>query len=642
MRNRILFISLAVMLAISVGLIGCEGEVEPELEFMIYEVNPVTVLPADVQNLALTLFALNETPALNQTPELYYIDVGSLHLECCKNSGSIWYADFSKLYCEQCKGDGDEFPPDEETAVVIAEGFLSDLGLLLVEFPFHDIFFGQCAVFNTGTNQTETTICHLDVMFSSRLPSCEQQETLPVYGPGAKIRVSIGDNEEIIGFHYVWREVEPLETTYPAITQDEAIEIFKENLGGEPEELEVKLGYYAESEFIEQDFLQPYYIFDGTVMIEEEEVPFKTQLIPATTFSPTATIVSPDNGAEFAEGTIINFTASVSGGEPPYDYTWESNIDGVIGTGASFSSNLSVGQRDGRVLPHTIKLNVKDQNDNQSIDLVSIKVTPSSPMGSVPEGIQTLSTGSPADDTNDKEVGIEWVNDYTVNPLYNNDLNARGFRDELVADGWYPSFDCYDWWAWEEDFKFRNAPEGGTDFEWIDAVDFAFFSGHGYSIYIRFESSVDDYKFYFEDARWGGDAEGTPGEEGDLEWIVLDSCLALKWYSWHTSSYVFDRWDQAFDGLHYVLGFDTECGDDSDRGRIFAQYMKQGWTIRLAWIRATQATEYWAWGAYLRAERFNPLTNTYEDHLPDHGYISPDPYPVDCLVYCRWPCGPDD
>lgn len=639
MKYRI--IALAVIFAFLASIIpefGCMGPGPgPELEFMIYEVKPVTVLPEDVQNLTLTLFALNETPAVNETPELYYVSVEPLYLECCKNSGSIWFADLSKLYCEACKGDEYEFPP-EETAIAIAEVFLSELGLFRVEFSLRDLLFGKCAVRDIGTNETETAIHHWDVMFSSELPSCEQQEIIPVYGPGAKIRVSIGDEGEVIGLHYVWREVEPLET-YPAITEDEAIEIFKEKLGGEPEELEVKLGYYAESEFTEQDFLQPYYIFDGTVMIEEEEVPFKTRLIPATTFSPTARIVSPDDGAEFPEGTMIDFGASVSGGEPPYEYIWESHIDGVIGTGASFSSNLSVGQRDEEILPHTIKLKVTDQNGNQGIDIVSVKVIPSSPMGSAPEGIQTLSTGSPADDMNDEEVGIEWVNACTVPPLTKCDENARGFRDELVADGWVSEFECGEEYAWEEDFKFRNAPAGGTDFDYIDAVDFAFFSGEGDSRYIQFGNrSVDSDKFYFEEARWGGDAGGTPGEEGDLEWIVLDACSTLWWISNKDGSYVFDRWDQAFDGLHYVLGFHGSCGDIPNRGTIFAQYMKQGWTVRLAWIRATQATEQHAWGAYLRAERLDPLTNTYNDHLPGHGYVSPDPYPVDCFVYCTWPC----
>jgi len=649
MRNRITFISLAVVLAISVGLANCEP-VEPEpSEFMIYEVNPVTVLPEYVQNLTSTVFSLNMTPPppVNQTAEFFWSQLDTLYLECCKDSGSIWFADFSKLYNEEY------VPadlPSEEDAKAIAEEFLGSLmeqGLIPErEIGFFAIDQTQTANFDIGTNEMETAINHLDVLYGFVQESIQYPGTnFTMCQEGAKIRVSIGDKGEIIGLHCVWRDLVNYEF-YPAITEEEALEIFREELKAEPEELEVRLEYYFESEFTEQEFVQPYYIFDGTVMIGEEEVQFKTKLIPATTFSPTARIESPDNGAEFSEGEI-DFEASVSGGEPPYEYIWESNIDGVIGTGASVSSNLSVGQRDEEVLPHTIKLKVNDGNGNQDIDLISVKVIPGSPMGSASEGIQTLSTGSPADDMKDEEVLIEWVNAYDpyyLTPLYSSDVNARGFRDELVADGWDSKPECGDWYAWEEDFKFRGGPEGGTDFEWIDAVDFAYFSGHGCYDNICFRNLADYRCLSFEDARWGGDEGGNPGEEGDLEWIVLDACSTLKWChgGWviGDESYVFDRWDQAFDGLHYVLGFSSNTGGGADRGRIFAQYMKQGWPVRLAWIRATQATNHpWVWGAYLRAERLESPTYTYYDHLPGHGYVSPDPYPVDELWYLTWPCG---
>lgn len=651
MRNRILFILLVVVLAISVGLASCEPAEPEPLEFMIFEVEPVTVLPEHVQNLASTLFALNITPRppVNETAEFFWFQLDTLYVECCKDSGSIWFADFSKLYNEEYIP---EELPSEEDAKAIAEEFLGSLmeqGLIPErEIGFRFIYETQTANFDIGTNEMETAINHLDVLYGFVQESIQYPGTnFTMCQEGAKIRVSIGDKGEIIGLHCVWRDLANYEF-YPAITEEEALEIFREELRAEPEELEVRLEYYFESEFTKQGFVQPYYIFDGTVMIGEEEVPFKTKLIPATTFSPTARIESPDNGANLSEGEI-DFEASVSGGEPPYKYIWESNIDGVIGTGASFSSNLSVGQRDEEILPHTIKLKVTDQNGNQDIDLISVKIIPTQStsvlaMGSVPEASKNLSTGSPADDImSDKEVGIEWVNDYDpyfLTPLDSSDKNAGGFKEELYADEWVVNFDFGDWYAWEEDFKFRGGLDGGTDFMHIDAVDFAYFSGHGGYDGICFRNLADYRCLSFEDARWGGDAGGNPGEEGDLEWIVLDACSTLLWYHPYRMDYVFDRWDQAFDGLHYVLGFSSTTGGGADRGRIFAQYMKQGWPVRLAWIRATQATNHpWVWGAYLRAESLDPLTNTYDDHLPGHGYVSLDPYPVDELWYLTWPCG---
>ncbi len=648
MKNRLIFISLVVVFAISVGLVGCVPPEEEPLEFMIYKVNPVTVLPEYVQDLASTLFALNITPTLNETSEVAFAWFDTLYVECCKDSGSIWFADLSKLYNEEYIPQ--ELPSAEDARARADEflGFLHEQGLIPeLETEFLVVFETRTATLDIATSETEVVTNHLDVTYGF-VHEFSWGQTITTAQPYEKIRVSVGDKGEIIGFHYVHPELRIFED-YPAITEEEALEILRERLGREPEELEVELGYYGESEFTKQDFVQPYYIFDGTVMIEEEEVPFKTQLIPATTFSPTARIVSPDNYAEFPEGTIIDFEASVSGGEPPYEYIWGSDIDGVIGTEASISSALSVGTRDGEILPHTIKLKVIDQNGSQAIDIISVKVTPSAPMVSAPEEferIQTLSTGSPRDDDTDKELLIEWVNDYGPNflsPLHFEDENAKGFRDELLNDGW-DTHELPGWYADEEDFKFLGGPEGGKDFLYIDAVDFAYFSGHGCYRCISFASTMDYRAFSFENARWGGDAGGTPGEEGDLEWIVLDACLTLAWCerTWGGGEfYIFDRWDQqAFDGLHYVLGFNSVTGSSRGRGKIFAQYMKEGWTVRMAWIRATQATSMPdKCGAYLRAESLDPMTDTYRDHLPDHGYVSRDPYPVDLLVYYTWSCG---
>jgi hypothetical protein len=647
-------IALAVIFALLAGVIaefGCTG---PGLEFRIYEVEPVTVLPGYVQNIASTLFALNETPALNQTDELYYVSAEPYYLECCKNSSSIWYADESKAYNEFYEP---AELPSEEDARDTANGFLASLiidGVIPegVEFEFFDVGETKTIVFDLATNDTITMINHLDVLYSFELESSEL-EKIPVEGPGAKIRVSIGDEEEVIGLHYVWREVKSFQL-YPAITVEEAIEIFEETWEVEPETLEVELGYYAESEYDKQDFLQPYYIFDGTMKIDGEEVQFPTQLIPATTFSPIARIVSPDYDAEFPEGIMIDFEASVSGGEPPYKYSWESDVDGVIGEEASFSSNLSVAIRDGEVLPHAITLQVTDQNGNLAMAITSVKIVPAqsaSILTRAPasEGTQTLSTNSPNDDDNDYEVGIEYVNDYPNHPLYFCGMCARGFRDKLKADGWDSKFTWKNSMAWEEDFKYRYDSDGGTDYLYIDAVDFAYFAGHGSPYRIRFCNPNHDIRsFYFSKARWGGNMIGSSGEAGDLEWIVLDACLTLKEYDGGT--YVKGRWDQAFDGLHIVFGFAKKCHDVWDRGKRFAKNMvNQDRTIIRSWIRATQATEgNKVRGAYLRGSsetswmglmmEYASYQGTYWDHLPGHGYVSPDPYPRGYLIYHNWVC----
>jgi hypothetical protein len=289
-------------------------------------------------------------------------------------------------------------------------------------------------------------------------------------------------------------------------------------------------------------------------------------------------------------------------------------------------------QREGIVLPRTVTVTVVDAFGSTAQDQVSVMVDPVA----LPIWVPPTILLSPNDDSNGKEVGIEWVNKYTwCSHLHNNHTNARGFYNKLGSAGWTKCFDWGDSLAWEEDFKYRYGPQGGTDFVWIDAVDFAFFSGHGSPTAIAFEVKKDVRLFSFDNARWGGTAGGASNEQADLEWIVLDACQTLA----HTASGVdvFARWDQAFDGLHYVLGFHTTCSDDKNRGKKFAQKMKQGWSVRDAWIYATQHTEGNSkWGAYLRAD--SPSSNTYNDHLPGFGWVSPDPYPPTILWYCKWSC----
>ena len=222
-------------------------------------------------------------------------------------------------------------------------------------------------------------------------------------------------------------------------------------------------------------------------------------------------------------------------------------------------------------------------------------------------------------------VGIEWVQDYhsRTSNLDNTKAQAEGFYNTLSA---IRAFNWGDDLAWDQDFEQagKGTPAQGTDTDWAENVDFVFFSGHG-----------SPQGFMFGVKKWDNAGAGSreiSWGEGDLDWIALDACEVLS------RDDIFARWGwPVFNGLHMILGFHTTCSDEPDRGRLLAQYLNAGWTVRQAWIRACQDTEdsdvTWA---YLRADGHG--TDTYNDHWWGKGHVSEDPDNPTSLFYARAAC----
>ncbi len=221
-------------------------------------------------------------------------------------------------------------------------------------------------------------------------------------------------------------------------------------------------------------------------------------------------------------------------------------------------------------------------------------------------------------------IGIEWVQEYNglQGDLINTKAQAEGFYNTLSG---VRKFAWGDDLAWDQDFEEagQGSPAAGTDRTWADNVDAVFFSGHGSPGAFYFGRSIDDALAKNTEAYWG---------DWDLEFIALDACNVLE------RDGVFDRWGwPVFHGLHLMLGFHTTTGDEPHRGRVFAQYLNAGYTVREAWIRAAQDTEgsdtEWA---YLRADGSG--ISTYADHWWGQGDVANDPRTPTTLFYARGTC----
>jgi hypothetical protein len=252
-----------------------------------------------------------------------------------------------------------------------------------------------------------------------------------------------------------------------------------------------------------------------------------------------------------------------------------------------------------------------------------------------------------------KEVGVEWVVDYSAvgkpTVLCRKDC-AEGFYNTMRAHPhWQGNFHPGNADAWEKHFKRKS--KGGTDYDWIDAVDIAYFAGHGAGAGTKptgvgtgggFTFGVDandDWvlaaPLFNCEPRWG---------DKDLEWIVLDVCSALALKSDGAGYPLSKRWmnSDVMHGLHYIFGFRTSAHDSCYRGKIFAEYLtgargEKGieCTFRDAWRNATRDTEeFGIRGAYVRARSTG--SDTYNDGIS--GW-SDDPNPASqSYVYKSWPC----
>jgi hypothetical protein len=245
-----------------------------------------------------------------------------------------------------------------------------------------------------------------------------------------------------------------------------------------------------------------------------------------------------------------------------------------------------------------------------------------------------------------KEVGVEWINNYDChNPLGCEDQDAEGFYYELVNhDGWVGNFNWGDQNAWEQDFK--RPDKGGTADYWVDATDFVYFTGHGgpfVAAYFRCDVPDDDR---IEADHYSGPSNGDLRLGGqDLEWIAFEVCNTLQWEADRGGSTydVFDRWRQAFQGMHIMCSFTTTSLDLCTPGRYFASLCDGRWPTVIyglpewmvgrhpmkvidAWFTMTSLTQPdWAEAAVMYANTAG--TDTHNDYIHGHGHVSSDPVP---------------
>jgi hypothetical protein len=598
----------------------------PESSLLVYETKKSDVKPEMFCELA-KKFGIDGK--VQSTDDVHLIGAGKRVLAIYKDTGAFWYADFSKLHNPKY------IPrlPSEEKCVKVAQEFLKKNKWLpegaILDGVHRNIFERVEGKKREKKSKHPNNIC-VDFRFS--------YNKLKTYGPGAKIKVLIGQNGEVIGLFFAAPEVHEY-AEFPALSRGELEETLCRKLGVPLKMVKVrnvKLCYHAESSVVSRRFVQPVYVFDLATEAKAKRrskatlVEFEMHPIPATVFAPVVTIKAPSTRVEIKQGELLSLCCELKGGTPPFKFSWESNVDGHLSDDRVLETkDLSIAHREGRVTSHTIKVKVTDGRGMRDSHNISVKVHPHGGTR-----LQKKKVSMPSD-PDDPYVGVEWCNIYNDVPdlanISGTDDSAQGFKNHIQSlSGWSSRFDWGNDNAWEQDFKFATAPGGGTDSYWADNIHFAFFAGHGSSGSFWFNSSVDDHEMRAQDARWG---------DGLLNWIVLHACQTMR------ANFQWTVWCDAFQGLHQMFGFHTNTeGSTPPLGSRFALWM----TFRTFWmVDAFNMQTAWKLACmecfdssreYAVIYAGQPGTDTYNDHLPGYGHVSADPNSPNYWVYYRGTC----
>ena len=210
------------------------------------------------------------------------------------------------------------------------------------------------------------------------------------------------------------------------------------------------------------------------------------------------------------------------------------------------------------------------------------------------------------------EVGTEWIGE--SQGLGGSKDNAGGFADTFGNNGYPVDFEWGNQSAWEQDFKAPSV--GGTDDSWVDEVDALFYTGHAGANGFTFPSSQDDGFLHFNEASTTGTNDGWGST--DLEWLVIAACGPLQKNNGNNDAW-YDRWGDAFDGLHMMMAYANVSRDNVREGTIYANALINGKKVREAWIKAaTKVQPSSVTYAIMGVANSDGLTN-YNDYLWGQG-----------------------
>lgn len=278
----------------------------------VFRVSPSNTSESTAHNLMTSVFGnIPYSVSYNDSFFIAYALDNSARVELDSLSGGLWIVDQTRLWniSTRCQNFS------TQNAQSTAESFIKKYGLLpTLGTPFSIQFAGlsstqlrQESTTNAEKHQYSQTEFQLDVSahytVTVNLPNTKQP--IPVVGGGGNFRVTLGRENQLIGYHGVWRDVQNAGVGYKTISQADSDNAFLNSTKGlNIINFNSSLAYYSAPIGTYQNYLFPVYVYQATAQFGNETVPLRTTLQPATEFGierigciegrKTATIRNPD------------------------------------------------------------------------------------------------------------------------------------------------------------------------------------------------------------------------------------------------------------------------------------------------------------------------------------------------------------
>jgi hypothetical protein len=426
---------------------------------------------------------------------------------------------------------------------------------------------------------------------------------VPLTGPGAQVSATFDPSGKVSQLIHSARSYGPGEPV-AIISPEEAALRCAELYPGLRVQVRPRLVYYAPSLSLRNvQVLVPCYECGGTVRSGKAGVSnLMDMIIPATDNGQYVPHVSLEVSVL---RNVVTANAAVEGGAGPYTYQWFSSSTALGEYPADAESIEYIAEaREPGSYPETVKVLVTDENGvvAQAVQTVMVVITQGSGVAAV------------------KSTGADFGVERAVSDLGAQEQNGYINRmdDEVIK-----RFNWTGASSWERDFKDTETWATGLDHAYVDSVDQAFYVGHGSGAGITFESNYDDADLVYTDVpgAWG---------DGDLEWMVVLSCQVLK--AQHDGKSWAQRWGPAFDGLHLLLGYQTNAAANTDVAKRFAEYQlgrNFGFVtitlpIRAAWCQAKKEQQPNDREAVVMGVIGPDGLSNYNDYFWSKGPVGPD------------------